>query len=114
MAKVKDLEPVAHEIVVIAHTPENLRTPEQREKWEYALRTWTAEGETSYLELPPFRAFQMCVKCGGEEIASGYHRVTCIEAELACYRRFASHEHMHRVCTTCKYAWFELPLDASS
>lgn len=81
MAKVKDLDPVAHEIVVIANTPENQRTPEQREKWEDALRAWTAEGETSYLELQPFRTFQACVKCGGEEIASAFHRVQCIDHE---------------------------------
>ncbi len=114
MAKVKELEPVSHEIAVIISTPHHLRTPEQRQQWEETLRTWTAEGETSYLDLPAFSTFCSCPKCGHETIASVFHRVSCIEHEFICFRRVASHEHMHRVCGMCRYEWLERPMDAGA
>ncbi len=112
MAKVRELDPVPHEVAVIIGTPEHIRTPEQRQRWEEAIRTWTAEGETSYLGLPAFSRFCSCPKCGHETILAVFHRVGCVEHELGCFRRVASHEHMHRVCGMCRFEWFELPADA--
>lgn len=114
MAKVKELEPVSYDLAVIIATPQHLRTPEQNQRWQDVLRSWTADGETSYLGLPAFSTYCSCPKCGHETIASVYHRVTCIEHEHLCFRRVASHEHMHRVCGMCRYEWLERPLDAGS
>jgi len=55
-----------------------------------------------------------CVKCGGIEINTSYHRN---RYECSWSNRIdegTNCEHLHHTCKNCMYSWTEKPLDKSN
>lgn len=72
------------------------------------------KGEMNMSELPIYNPGQSCVKCGGKDISSSWHkdsyRCNHSSSSIACYGHGDS-EHILRHCRNCRYEWVEAPLD---